>query len=411
MSIVRDASFELGKEFDITFCQHEVCKPVAAGAVDMAANPDIVESRLLKSSYSILTKFSWSEKEGPREIYQPSRNQFDHSWEFKARDWMGKVGEKISTKQIFTSDSNEYLWRERFVREHNDLSWQETINAWDIHPGPDKFTVPTKLRGAQCETICLNVDFRNKIPDHSVLRKKKGYFYMRYSLELHLDGDSLTFLIKTKDKNGNQYLVEIDDLGTTISSVILTGDCAQTRQERSSNISNSTIADKTRFASTCGNQVKKSNQNIGISISPDDASPQACNSVNPVTPTPSLVDPFEKLEYDSVNLNLLLDQHHISSEELEDPFSSTCPRPKSDLYKPARRPRRGIKSKKAPTLETPQVPRPTTLDNIGLPINDRSRSIDELSSSVLPLASPVVPEDTIVVRCRKISFTTPARFG
>ncbi|TGO67753.1 hypothetical protein BOTNAR_0036g00300 [Botryotinia narcissicola] len=285
-------------------------KPVATGAVDMAANPNIVESRLLKSSYSILTKFPWSEKEGP-------------------------------------------------------------------------------------QTICLNVDFRNKIPDHSDLRKKKGYFYMRCSLELHLDGDSLIFLIKTKDKNGNHYLVEIDDLGATISSVILTGDCAQTRQERSSNISNWTIADKTRFASMYGNHVKKSSQNIGINTSPDDASPQACNSVNSVTPTPSLVDPFEKLEYDSVNLNLLLDQHHISSEELEDPFSSTCPRPKSDLYRPARRPRRGIKSKKAPTLETPQVPRPTTLDNIGLPINDRSRSIDELSSSVLPLPSPVVPEDAI----------------
>ncbi|KAF7932434.1 uncharacterized protein EAE98_003733 [Botrytis deweyae] len=411
MSIVKDALFELGKELNIKFCQHQDSKPVAAGAVDMAANPDIVESRLLKSSYSILTKFPWSEKEGPREIYQPSRNQFDHSWEFKAHDWMGKVGEKISSKQIFTSDSNEYLWRERFVREYDDLSWQETINAWDVHPGPGRFTVPKKLQGAQCETITLNVDFRKKISDHSVLRKKKGYFYIRYSLELHLDGDSLTFLVKTKDKNGNHYIVEIDDLGTTISSVILTGDCAQTREERSSNISKSTIVDKISSASTCGSHVKASSQNIGINTSPDDASSQACNSVNPVTPTPTLVDPFEKIEYDSVNLNLLLDQHHISSQELEDPFSSHYPRQKSDLYKPARRPRKGMKSKKAPTLETPQVPRPTTLDDIGLPRSDGSQIIDEPSSLVLPLPSPVVPEDTIVVRRRKISFTTPARFG
>ncbi|TGO32220.1 hypothetical protein BHYA_0338g00020 [Botrytis hyacinthi] len=410
MSIVKDALFELGKELDIKFYQHPDSKPVAAGAVDMAANPDIVESRLLKSSYSILTKFPWSEKEGPHEIYQPSRNQYDHSWEFKAHDWMGKVGDKISSKQIFTSDSNEYLWRERFVREHDDLSWQEIINYWDVHPGPGRFTVPRKLQGAQCETITLNVDFRKNISDFSVLRKKKGYFYIQYSLELHLDGDSLTFIVKTKDKNGNHYIVEIDDLGTTISSVILTGDCAQTREERSSNISNSTTADKTSSASTCGSHVKTSSHNIGINTSPDGASSQACNSVNPLTPTPSLVDPFEKIEYDSVNINLLLDQHHISSKELEDPFSSSCPRPKSDLYKPARRPRKGMKSKKVPTLETPQVPRPTTLDDIGLPINNGSQSIDELSSSVLPLPSPVLPEDTIVVRRRKISFTTPARF-
>lgn len=261
------------------------------------------------------------------------------------------------------------------------------------------------------ETIALDVDFRKKISDHSVLRKKKGYFYIRYSLELHLDGDSLTFLVKTKDKNGNHYIVEIDDMGTTISSVILTGDCAQTREESSSNIFNSTIADEISSASTCGSHVKTSSQNIGINISPNDASSQACNSVNPVTTTPSLVDPFEKIEYDSVNLNLLLEQHHISSKDLEDPFSSSCPRPKSDLYKPARRPRRGIIGKKAPTLETPQVPRPTTLDDIGLPVSDGSQSIDELSSSVLPPPSPVVPEDTIVVRRRKISFTTPARFG
>ncbi|KAF7896145.1 hypothetical protein EAF00_006160 [Botryotinia globosa] len=354
-------------------------------AVDMAANPDIVESRLLKSSYSILTKSHGLKRKGH--------------------------GDKISTKQIFTSDSNEYLWRDRLIREQDDLSWHETINAWDVHPGPGRFTVPKKLEGAQCETISLNINFRQKIPDHSIMKTKKEYFYIQYSLELHLDRDSLTFLVKTKDKNGNHYMVEIDDLGTTISSVILTGDCAQTREERSSNISNSTIADKTRFASTCGNHVKKSSQNIGINTYPDEASPQACNSVNAVTPTPSLVDPFEKLKYDSVNLNLLLGQHHISSKELEDPFSSTCPRPKSDLYKPARRPRRGIKGKKAPNLERPQIPRPTTLDNIGLPIKDRSQSIDELSSSVLPLPSPVVPEDTIVVRCRKISFTTPARFG
>ncbi|KAM3156167.1 hypothetical protein ABEW05_003300 [Botrytis cinerea] len=63
MSIVRDALFEL----------------VAAGAIDMAANPDIVESRLLKSSYSILTKFPRSEREGPRDIYQLSWSEFDQS--------------------------------------------------------------------------------------------------------------------------------------------------------------------------------------------------------------------------------------------------------------------------------------------------------------------------------------------
>lgn len=107
MSIFRDALFELGKELNVKFCQHQdryesgikirktiptsKSKPVAAGAVDMTANPDIVESRLLKSSYSILTKFPWSEKEGPRDIYQPSRNEFDQSWEFKAHDWMGKI--------------------------------------------------------------------------------------------------------------------------------------------------------------------------------------------------------------------------------------------------------------------------------------------------------------------------------
>ncbi|KAM0309257.1 hypothetical protein ACHAO8_009233, partial [Botrytis cinerea] len=51
----------------------------AAGAIDMAANPDIVESRLLKSSYSILTKFPRSEREGPRDIYQLSWSEFDQS--------------------------------------------------------------------------------------------------------------------------------------------------------------------------------------------------------------------------------------------------------------------------------------------------------------------------------------------
>ncbi|KAF7860282.1 hypothetical protein EAF04_008410 [Stromatinia cepivora] len=71
--LVRETLLELGKELDITFYQYNDKKPVAAGAVDMAAvdmaavdmaaNPDIVESRVLRSSYSILTKYPWSPKQ------------------------------------------------------------------------------------------------------------------------------------------------------------------------------------------------------------------------------------------------------------------------------------------------------------------------------------------------------------
>ncbi|KAM0133991.1 hypothetical protein ACHAP3_005707 [Botrytis cinerea] len=258
------------------------------------------------------------------------------------------------------------------------------------------------------ETISLNVDFRKEIPNYSVLRKRKGYFYIRYCLELHLDGESVTFVVKTKDKNENPYSIEIDDLGTTISSVILTGDCPKTREELGSEILNSTTTDKNSSTSTCRSYATSSSSNIGINTSPDDASSQASNFINPVTPTSSFVDPLENIECDSRNLKSLLSQNHKASKKLEDPFSFNHSQPKSALFQPARRPRKGLESKEALTSETPQVLRPKTVDDIGLPIIDDSQDTDELSLLVWLLLSPPVPEESIVVRCRRVSFTSPS---
>ncbi|CCD56618.1 predicted protein [Botrytis cinerea T4] len=279
-----------------------------------------------------------------------------------------------SSPQIVKSIS----WRERFVREYNDLSWHETINSWDVHPG---------------------------LADSPL----QGNFKRRHSA-LHLDRESVTFVVKTKDKNGKPYSIEIDDLGTTISSGILTGDCPQTREELGSEILNSTTTDKNSSTSTCRSYATSSSSNIGINTSPDDASSQASNSINPVTPTLSFVDPLENIECDSRNLKSLLSQNHKASKKLEDPFSFNHSQPKSALFQPARRPRKGLESKEALTSETPQVPRPKTVDDIGLPIIDDSQDTDELSLLVWLLLSPPVPEESIVVRYRRVSFTSPSRF-
>lgn len=236
----------------------------------------------------------------------------------------------------------------------------------------------------------LECGFRKKIPNHSVLRKRNGHFYIRYCLELHLDGESLTFVVKTKDKNGKPYSIEIDDLGTTISSVISTGDYPQNREELGSGISNLTTTEKNSSTSTYRSYATSSSQNIGINTYPDDASSQASNSIDSVTPKSSSVDPLENIECDSRNLELLLSQNNIASKQLEDPFSSYYSQPKSALFHPARRPCKGLKSKKVLTSETPQVPRPKTIDDIGLPIVDDSQDIDELSLLIRPLSSPPV---------------------
>ncbi|KAJ8067611.1 hypothetical protein OCU04_003221 [Sclerotinia nivalis] len=349
-------------------------EPVAAKAIDMTANPDIVESRLLKSSYSILTKYPWSpkqEKFKPQAEYEPSRNSLDGSWVFLAHEWLGREGDTIQSSQIFTTDKKEFQWRQRDVQKIDDLFWNETIKSWNGNPGPKLWSLPAQLDGLEgIDTIELTVDFREEFAEFlSMLPRKpkfRGVHIFKYYVELHLDGESLNF---SSGSSGSSHRLTN---GSTISSPA----------------SSATLS-------------------AGDSPLPDDG---GVKRVYPVTTISSLTHQLKSFNVDSPNSQLL------EEAELENPFSPTYPKEAFGLKKPPRRCAGNFLAnpsrKPARQDGTPLEPQPQNLDAIGIPFDEARYAIDEISflcaEPLLPAQSSAVLDDTIVVQPRKhVAFVTP----
>ncbi|ESZ97362.1 hypothetical protein SBOR_2246 [Sclerotinia borealis F-4128] len=383
---------ELGMELNIKFCLH----------------PDEIKTFEVFIFYFLM--YPWSprdEKAKPRMIFEPFREKNVESWALQAYEWLGRVGDPLGSTQVFTVDKKESQWRERNIQTLDDLVWNDTITSWSGHPGPQLWTIPARSEGLQeIETICLKVDFRNKIPDFSAMLHRRGYtdvYRIKYCVELHLDGESLTFVIKTKDKHGDIYSLHLDQRGT-IYSVTLKGDCAQLSTDKRRDLFSSTSTESSSNAS-------ESNRTTGSSATVSPVTPCRTPPTTPIS-TSILELELEQLDVDPPSLQLL------QGMELPNPFSPSYPKQRQGFKKsPRRRRRKKQKNTAAVTTSngthgTPTVLRPDTLDAIGLPLGRPEYTVDEISLLAPPLSqSSAVPDDTIVIAPprKNVSFLTPVK--
>ncbi|KAI9643160.1 hypothetical protein NHQ30_008896 [Ciborinia camelliae] len=210
------------------------------------------------------------------------------------------------------------------------------------------------------ETIVLDVDFRKSIPQYSTMLEKwppvLGRFKMKYSIEFHLNGETLTYLVKVKDKYNNTHALHLDQRGT-IDCVTLTGDCPTNLGGQRFSPSSSASTERTDTTLATDDE----SYSLRTPIQEEGYDHQHMMQ----TPDSSLYAQPQFI-VNSPSDQLLQDANEVRSES--NPFSTSYPRQDEGLKKPPSRKRNKPKRfQEKPASQTPVEPRSNQLDSIGLP--------------------------------------------